>query len=283
MNKITKPTIDLTLDVRIPKMEPIKHNLANVKEAIIRLNEHYNSLVFTEDQVSDAEKELTKIRSLLKTIEDNRKDTVKEFKKPIDDFEGTSKDIEKLLKNAIDTIKSKIEGFKEEIKQEKLQEINNYIKQVYDSFMIENPQYIEDIKEDDIVLNEKWFNKTYKVSDLKEEIAQQFIDKRDQIINYNKDINTIKDFVEMNPNKNLNLEKYITEYKYTLDLSNVLEHIKKDSIEVKIEPVKEESPIDPFAQFDTNKTIKITGTTEQIEALKVYAYTLGITNIEEVK
>ena len=283
MNKITKPTIDLTLDVRIPKMEPIKHNLANVKEAIIRLNEHYNSLVFTEDQVSDAEKELTKIRSLLKTIEDNRKDTVKEFKKPIDDFEGTSKDIEKLLKNAIDTIKSKIEGFKEEIKQEKLQEINNYIKQVYDSFMIENPQYIEDIKEDDIVLNEKWFNKTYKVSDLKEEIAQQFIDKRDQIINYKKDINTIKDFVEMNPNKNLNLEKYITEYKYTLDLSNVLEHIKKDSIEVKVEPVKEETPIDPFAQFDTNKTIKITGTEEQIEALKVYAYTLGITNIEEVK
>lgn len=114
MNEIMKPTIDLTLDVRIPKMEPIKHNLGNVKEAIIRLNEFYDSLVITEDDVKDVKKELTKLRALLKTIEDNRKESVKEFKKPIDDFETTSKEIEKLLKGTIESFKSKIEVFKEE-------------------------------------------------------------------------------------------------------------------------------------------------------------------------
>ena len=95
MNEIVKPTFDLTLDVRIPKMEPIQHNLGTVKEAIIKLNEFYDSLVFTEDDVKDIKKELTKLRALLKNIEDNRKETVREFKAPIDDFEGTSKDIEK--------------------------------------------------------------------------------------------------------------------------------------------------------------------------------------------
>lgn len=278
MNEIVRPTIDLTLDVRIPKMEPIEHNLGSVKEAILKLNDFYNSLVFTEDQVSDAEKELTKIRSLLKTIEDNRKETVKEFKKPIDDFEGTSKDIEKLLKASVEIIKSKIEGFKQEAEEAKRLEIKGYINEVYTNFIAENPQYQNDITEDTIVFNEKWFNKTFKVSQMKEEIAQQFIDKRNWLDNYNKDVNTIKEFVELH-NKELNLEKYITEYKFTQNLTDVLEHIKKDSTEVKVETVS----VDPFAAFDTNKTIKVTGTAEQIEALKVYAYTLGITNIEEVK
>lgn len=282
MNEIVRPTIDLTLDVRIPKMEPIEHNLGNVKEAIVRLNEFYDSLIFTEDQVSDAEKELTKLRGLLKTIEDNRKETVKEFKKPIDDFEVTSKDIEKLLKESVEIIKSKIEGFKKEEENKKIEEIKGYIHEVYESFMTENGQYRESITEDTIIFNEKWLNKTFKVSQMKEEIAQQLIYNRNWLENYNKDVNTIKEFVELN-NKELNLEKYITEYKYTQNLTDVLEHIKKDSAEVKMEPVKEETPIDPFAQFDTNKTIKITGTAEQINALKVYAYTLGITNIEEVK
>jgi DNA-binding transcriptional regulator GbsR (MarR family) len=114
MNEIMKPTIDLTLDVRIPKMEPIEHNLGVVKAAIIKLNEFYDSLIFTEDDVKDVKKELTRLRALLKNIEDNRKESVKEFKKPIDDFETTSKDIEKLLKGTIESIKSRIEVFKEE-------------------------------------------------------------------------------------------------------------------------------------------------------------------------
>lgn len=292
MNEITRPTIDLTLDVRIPKMEPIEHNLANVKEAIVRLNEFYDSLVFTEDQVSDAEKELTKLRGLLKTIEDNRKETVKEFKKPIDDFEGTSKDIEKLLKESVEIIKSKIEGFKQEAIKEKEKEIMGYIDEIYETFISENSQYKDSITpENTMVINDKWFNKTYKVSQMKEEIAQQFIDKRAAVDIYNKDVNTIKEFVELH-NKELNLDKYITEYKYTQNLTDVLEHIKKDSADVKTVvgttnhfdvEANMDTPIDPFAQFDTNKTIRVTGTAEQIEALKVYAYTLGITNIEEVK
>ncbi len=114
MNEIVKPTFDLTLDVRIPKMEPIQHNLGTVKEAIIKLNEFYDSLVFTEDDVKDIKKELTKLRALLKNIEDNRKETVREFKAPIDDCEGTSKDIEKLLKGTIESLKARVEVFKEE-------------------------------------------------------------------------------------------------------------------------------------------------------------------------
>lgn len=114
MNEIAKPTLDLTLDVRIPKMEPITHNLGNVKEAVIKLDEFYEGLIITEDDIKGAKKELTKLRALLKAIEDNRKESVKEFKKPIDDFETTSKEIEKLLKGTIESLKSRVEEFKEE-------------------------------------------------------------------------------------------------------------------------------------------------------------------------
>ena len=123
MNEIAKPALDLTLDVRIPKMEPIVHNLGNVKEAVIKLDEFYEGLIITEDDIKGAKKELTKLRALLKAIEDNRKESVKEFKKPIDDFETTSKEIEKLLKGTIEALKNRVEEFKEDTIKEGIKTI----------------------------------------------------------------------------------------------------------------------------------------------------------------
>lgn len=272
-----RPSIDFALDVKMPEIAPIKHNLNEVKESVLELNKFYNSLLFTEDQVGEAEKELTRLRAFLKTIEDNRKDNVKLFKRPIDDFEMTSKDIEKSIKESISIIQSKIEGFKEKEKEEKIGHIKEIIEEVYNSFIQENATYINKINTSDIVFNDKWLNKTFKESQMKEEIAEQLINKRTFIINYEKDETTIMEYLEMTNNEKLllNKDKYLTAYKYTLDLQSVLAKIKEDN------QVVEEPIIDPFeaAMKSTMVHRTFTGTAEQIKQLEAFAYSIGITDI----
>ena len=95
--EVVKPTLKVDLDVELPEITPVKHNLGIIEEYAKQLNEFYGKLVFTNDQYTEAKDERAKVNKLKKTIEDNRKEIVKEYKQPIDDFEATSKRIEKLL------------------------------------------------------------------------------------------------------------------------------------------------------------------------------------------
>ena len=99
--EVIKPTLKVDLDIKLPEIPPVTHNLGIIEEYAKQLNEFYGKLVFTDDQYSEAKDEKAKVNKLKKTIEDNRKEIVKEFKQPIDDFEATSKRIEKLLDKII--------------------------------------------------------------------------------------------------------------------------------------------------------------------------------------
>lgn len=103
LNEIKRPSLDVTLEVEIPKIQPIKHDLAKVEEFVNQLDVFYRNAIneaiasFSLD-IKDVKAERTKVRKVLKTVEDNRKAMVKAFKEPIKDFEETSKRIEKVLK-----------------------------------------------------------------------------------------------------------------------------------------------------------------------------------------
>ena len=101
MNEENKPTLTCSLDVAIPEIQPIKHDLGKVEEFVTALEKYYDEGIEEAGdsiKVSVVKGERTKVRRILKTIEDNRKAAVKAFKEPIKDFEETSKRIEKILK-----------------------------------------------------------------------------------------------------------------------------------------------------------------------------------------
>lgn len=107
LNELERPTLKVSLDVEIPKLEPLKHDMDKVEIFANELSEFYNNILDNtiNPDIKDIKAERTKVRKIIKTVADNRKATVNAFKEPIKDFEETSKRIEKVLTKLDDRMK----------------------------------------------------------------------------------------------------------------------------------------------------------------------------------
>ena len=108
MNELARPTLQVDLDVEIPKIPVLDHNLGVVESFATELSTFYNELLDDNAlSVKDIKAERTKVRKIMTTIADNRKKTVKAYKEPIQDFEDTSKRIEISFKEKLFIFNSK--------------------------------------------------------------------------------------------------------------------------------------------------------------------------------
>lgn len=114
LNELERPSLKVTLDLDIPKMEPLKHDLDKVESFVKELDTFYKNAIEETDNIDIkiVKQERTKVRKVLKTIEDNRKAMVKAYKEPIKDFEDTSKRIEKILKGTDSMMKELVDADK---------------------------------------------------------------------------------------------------------------------------------------------------------------------------
>jgi len=114
LNELERPTLNISLDLDIPKMEPLKHDLDKVEIFAKKLDEFYRDAIEKSDDLDIrlVKQERTKVRKVIKTIEDNRKAMVKAYKEPIKDFEDTSKRIEKILKGTDGMMKELVDADK---------------------------------------------------------------------------------------------------------------------------------------------------------------------------
>lgn len=114
LNELERPTLNISLDLDIPKMEPLKHDLDKVEIFAKKLDAFYRDAIEKSDDLDIrlVKQERTKVRKVIKTIEDNRKAMVKAYKEPIKDFEDTSKRIEKILKGTDGMMKELVDADK---------------------------------------------------------------------------------------------------------------------------------------------------------------------------
>ena len=254
--EVVKPTLKVDLDIELPEVLPVKHNLGIIEEYAKQLNEFYGKLVFTNDQYTEAKDERAKVNKLKKTIEDNRKEIVKEFKQPIDDFEATSKRIEKLLEAASNTIGASIEKFDLEQQEIKTQKINALIEAIRGDYILNNPEFTSQLKQVVIEFDKRWFNKTYKDSDLENAIDGQFNTALDDLYKFKADAEMIITFFNtINVDNLLTKEVYIERYKFTRDVNEVINNIKADyeAKKVALQPqTTKVELIDPFAGVSIN-------------------------------
>lgn len=288
--EIVKPTLKVDLDVELPEITPVKHNLGIIEEYAVKLNEFYNKLVFTPDQYNDAKDERIKVNKLKKLIEDNRKEIVKEYKQPIDDFEATSKRIEKLLESAANTIGASIEKFDLKQQEIKTQKINVLIEAIRQDYILNNPEFTSQLKQVVIEFDKRWFNKTYKDSDLENAIDGQFNTALDDLCKFKADAEMIVTFFNtINVYNLLNKEVYIERYKFTRDVNEVINNIKADyeAKKVALQPqTTKVELIDPFAGVSINNptemkpekeiTVKITCKESQLDLIKNFANQNGM-------
>lgn len=279
MNELTKPTFELEVSVEVPKDLPeIKHNLGDLKEYAIKLNNFYSKLIIQEKDIKDAEAEKAKLNNLINQVKRLRIDKVKEYKKPAEDFENTAKEIESILNEASSTIKNTLDVYESKRVEKKYQEvikpiINNVISQAFIKGYLINP--------DNIIENSKWYNKTFKNDDIFNEVQSQVDELIRQEDTLKQGIEVIKSNIAMSNNPNLNEAMYIERFKFNKDLTSVLADIARDNqINVSCETSKvEETNIFDAAQTIYNTTVTFRGTVEQINKIKEYAKQIGMEEV----
>lgn len=282
---LVKPTFTMDVEVKIPKDLPkVEHNLDQLKEYAINLNEFYKKVIITNKDIKEAEAEKAKLNKLIEQVKRLRIDKVKEYKQPADDFEKTAKEIESILGSASDTIKYSLDIFENNRIEEKKEKVikpllNTSISQAF------GRGYLIDINR--IIENPKWYNKTYKDADIENDIQSQI----DEIIreedNLNQGIEVIKSNIKMANNSNLNEAMYIERFKHSKDLTAVLNDISRDN-NVSHETLKEQQmTIDDIfgttPQIDGDWVVEepqfnvtFRGDADQIYKLRAYAKELGM-------
>lgn len=298
MNELVKPSLSVDLDIDIPKIEPIKHNLGIIEDYAVQLKEFYGKLVFNDTQYKEAKDERAKVNNLMKKLKENRIETVKLFKEPIQDFEDTSKRIEKLLEESAGIIDSSVKKFDLEQQEIKRKVIEEKIEIVRQQFMQSYVEYAKYLHELEIIYDNRWFNKTFKDKDLEADVVAQFNAKVDDLDAFKRDAQTIVDFFNAADTEHkLNKEIYIERFKHCRDVNAIINDIKTDlanttQVVGKIDVgIKEESElVDPFAGLSVNipkedkklQRIEFMGTDEQCSKMIDYALSIGIGNIRKV-
>lgn len=285
---LVKPTFTMDVEVKIPKDLPkVEHNLDQLKEYAINLNEFYKKVIITNKDIKEAEAEKAKLNKLIEQVKRLRIDKVNEYKQPADDFEKTAKEIESILGSASDTIKHSLDIFETKRMDEKREKIikpllNNAISQAFvNGYLVDSNRIIE---------NPKWYNKTYKDADIENDIQSQI----DEIIreedNLNQGIEVIKSNIKMANNSNLNEAMYIERFKHSRDLTAVLNDISRDN-NVSHETLKEQQmTIDDifgttpqidgdWVVEDPKFDITFRGDAGQVYKLRAYAKELGMEEV----
>ena len=277
---LVKPTFEMDVEVKIPSDMPmVEHNLDNLKEYAVNLNTFYKSLVITDKDIKEAENEKAKLNKLIDQVKRLRIDKVKEYKKPIEDFEKTAKEVESILGEASNTIKFTLDEFDAKRMDEKRNKVikpilNNIISQAFIKGYLINP--------DSIIENPKWYNKTFKEADIESEIQAQvdeFIRQEDEL---NQGIEVIKSNIKMANNPNLNEAMYIERFKYNRDLTSVLSDISRDNsvpretLEIEDSKGLKVNQVESWITMDNKLTVSFSGNAEQIEKLRAYAKEIGM-------
>ena len=230
-HELMKPALNTEIDINIPVIPNVRHNLGVIETFTNELEEYYNSILITKDNLSEATSERTKVNSLLKNISDKRKEVTRQFEEPISDFLATTKRIETNLKNISDNLKQRIDVFVDMEKEEKRKSILELISQIKEEFNSAYPNY--KFNADLIVFNEKWVNKTAKKSDIHDDILAQFEEQKRDFDKYIQDCEIIMNVFNTLENNPLDKNIYIERYKHTRDVSSVMQDIQRDYVTFK--------------------------------------------------
>lgn len=244
--------------------EQIGFNYDELKEQIEKSLEKYQNLVVTQENLNDSEKARTTLRGFKKALDEQRKAIKKKWNEPYDAFEKNIKELLALVDKPILALDKQISVFEEKSRNEKMERIQNFIAEQLFSFMEENKDCPFDTNK--IIIDERWFNKTFKDKDIVDSIKQQFQDQLDDYEASERDIELIKTVYETFPDddyrKPISLDKYLERYKYTRNVNDIVKDIKEEYAKNKQTAndegdwVVDSTPItDPFAGLSTSTTV----------------------------
>lgn len=236
-----------------------------VEDALINFKaENYN-----EDNIDKAKEDKALLNKTSKKLNDDRIALENEFMKPFEEFKTTIKETTDLIKTASGNIDEIVKEVENKAKDEK--------KNIIINFYNDNVKELKELITFDSLFNEKWLNKTYKIEDIQNEIVENLTKIRNDLIV----ISTLKSKYEVE----LKNEYLNNGYQLGLVVKKNNDLIEKEKLlannENKIEEQVKEDKIEKMnneaehivTSIDDELmtyTLKITGTRDQLVALKLF-------------
>lgn len=231
--RVTKPTFP----------EIIEFNFSELKEEITKKASEYLNLVYTEEQIQDAKKDLATLRKFTKALSDERIKVKKECLKPYEDFEAKIKELDAIVGGAITNIDGQVKAYDEKKKAEKLADIKEYFE------ICIHPDWLKFEQ----IFNEKWLNATVAFAKVRGEIDS----KLDTI---EKDLDTLSSLPEF-------AFEATEEYKQSLDINKAISegHRLSEIQKKKAEAISNAEKLSKAAEEATKAVEKFT--TATVEAV----------------
>jgi hypothetical protein len=271
----------MTMEIKLiegkAELSPYKINYEELKDLILATTSKYENLVITEYQIKEGKKERADLNKITKDLKAFFTKTKKDHLKPLELLDTQIKELAGYVVEASESIDKQIKNFEEKQKEDKKKELISY----YESVKVENVSF-------ESIFDEKWLNLSCSIKNAKQDIE-------DKISVINSEIATIKSF--NSKNEALMIDEYY-KTKYSLQSAISLnqrmvaieeaeekrkaeEEKRKAEENLKNEPVEEvvktviveQSTLGDFIDKEPEtftRSIKITGTKEQLHALKAF-------------
>lgn len=155
------------MELRIKSMsfpEAIEFNFEQLKQELTDKAEQYKGLVYTDDQVQDAKKDVAALRKFTKALSDERIKVKKECMKPYEEFEAKIKELSAIVNEPIALIDSQLKEYEMQKKQEKLSVILTYWDEC------EHPEELTF----ESIYDEKWLNASVSMKRFRMQLLKRF-------------------------------------------------------------------------------------------------------------
>lgn len=176
----------------------IEANFEELKTEIAAKVGIYETMVYTEDQITLAKKDKAALNKLKKALNDERLKREREYMVPFNEFKDKVNEIIKLIDKPVAVIDKQITAAEDKRKADKRVEIGQTF------CNMDHPDWLKLER----IFNEKWLNATYKLQDVNDELAMA-------VTMINNNVATLNALPEFG-------FEALEEYKRTLDFNKAL-------------------------------------------------------------
>ena len=196
-------------------LQKIDWNKEELEAAVRKKMEDYENVVYTEDTLGQAKNDRAELNKLIKAIEDRRKQVKNILNEPYKQFEAEVKEVVDLIQKPVALIDRQVKDFEDKEKSEKQEKLKETFTEAAGDLI--------SVLTFEKVFDQKYLNKTFKLSDAQKEI-------REKVETVQRDLDTI-DSLESKYKLNakdvyistLDLPKALAENKRLTDLEEKLE------------------------------------------------------------
>lgn len=149
-------------EVAIP--EKITFNYEELKKELLEKVQTYETLVYTEDQLREAKADVANLRKLKTALNDERIRREREYMKPFNEFKAQINEIIGIIDRPIALIDKQVKEYIEQKKQEKSEQIYEYMRGCGLMLLDIDPE---------LIFNQKWLNASCTMKMVQAEIDER--------------------------------------------------------------------------------------------------------------